>query len=169
MGHKDASIVVKKEARIVELNAEGYQFVGTLGLICDRHEESLGWRAEADIELPLIMTDGWGPTSPPVSDQAFLHGVGGIGFGEAIIGMADDIPVHQVAGVADRDSWRIRKGRARHVEVPTDPDDIRIRIVGPDQRVGKSPVEIIGMNHIEKSDSTHRSDQNSLRRRVKIL
>lgn len=97
-------------------------------------------QGEEDPEQPRMFADGGRPDAAAVLGKIEHAARVGVVFDRVV----DDGPVHQVAGMEDRQPRRAVEAGRGEPEVLTVADHIRVGIVGAEDRVGVGPVATIG-------------------------
>jgi hypothetical protein len=109
------------------------------------HIDALVGHGKEDPEFAAVKTDGRRPDATAGLHLAIAR------VGHVLDRVVDERPIDKVARVQDRQSRRAVEAGGDQPEIVTVPDDVRIGIVGVDDRIAVRAVAGIGYSGIGKS------------------
>ena len=136
MNHVDPPIVIKKQGGIVKESAHLQPLPwpgGVFGLVQQRFAGVVAGKRQ--IKDPVAETQGRRPHALPVDLLPALQAVGRAVL-QPVEDMAYKLPVDQIPGAENVPAGHEVHGGAGHVVGVSHPDDVRVREVGVDDRIG---------------------------------
>ena len=137
------TVIINKKAGIIQPLFKLMHRIRTFRPRTLKHDEAIIRNIDSYIINAFIISDGRGPAQTAISRFLIFHPILRLE-SDTVISMTDNLPINQIFRMTDRNSRHCHKGRTNHIIILPYTDNIRIRIIGINHRIGIGSVTIIG-------------------------